>query len=238
MSIKVLFVIFAVPLGIFCTFVFQEADLRKRPQGQRLLNFIENRTIRFTNWRADADIKDELERMKRFFGWCLGSLILVAFIAALFKLQWLAICIAPFFIISFFGYICLEWIIKWRTVLRFYSGVFLLLIASISLANYSGLFQYLQLARLSVQFARMVGMTDPVPSLTLTLLVSAAVFLLLLLLMTIIAILVSLGIFVPLWVTSRLSVFFKRTFNKDVLWWTAFCTQILLIILGGIVSIL
>jgi hypothetical protein len=238
MSMKLPLGIFVLLLQIFCFFVFLEGELRKRPQGRKLLNFIENRTIKFTNWRADADIKDEIERVKRVFGWSLGSLILLAFIAAVFKLQWLAIFIAPFFIVSFFGYMSLEWIIKWRTVLKLYSGGVLLLIASISFAHYSGLSQYSQLASLSVHFARIVGMTHPAPSLTLTLLVSASVLLFPLLLMTIIAVVVSLGIFAPLWVTSRLSIFFKRTFNKDVLWWTAVCTQILVFILGWIVSIL
>lgn len=103
MSIKQLMVILAALLEIFVIFVFSEGHLRKRPQGQKLLNFIENRTTKFTNWRGDADVKDEMERVKRVCGWSLGSLVLLTFIAASFKLQWLVIFIAPFFSSPFSG---------------------------------------------------------------------------------------------------------------------------------------
>jgi hypothetical protein len=238
MPTKLPLIILAVLSEVFCIFVFCEADLRKRPQGQKLLDLIENETIRFTSWRANADIKDELERIKRFCGWGLGSLILLTLVAAVFKLQWLSIFIAPFLIVSFFGYISLEWTTKWRTVLKFYFGAFLLLVASILFAHHSDLSQYRQLASLSVQFGRIVGITDPVPSLTLTLLLSAAVFVLLLLLMTIVAVVVSLGVFTPLWVTSRLSILFNRKVSKNLLWWTAFGTQLSVVILNGVINIL
>lgn len=238
MSMKLLLVILAGVLQIFCIFFFSERQLRKRPQGRKLLEFIENRTIRFVDWRASADVIDELDRIRGVCLRSLGGLIFLTFIAAVFRLQWLAMFIAPFVVVSFFGYISLEWILKWRTIVKFYSGAFLLLIAAISFGYYFALSQYWQLANIAVGFARIVGITDPVPSFTVTLLVSATAFVSLLLLMTIVVATVSLGIFTPLWVTSRLSAFFKSRFDKDVLWWTVFVMQILVVILSGIINML
>jgi hypothetical protein len=238
MLLKLLLVVLASLLQIFSVLFSSEAQLRRRPQGRKLLEFIENRTRSVTDWRANADIREELEKIKGVCVRSLVGLIFLTFIAAVFRFQWLAILIGPFVVVSFFGYISLEWILKWRTFLKFYSGMFLLLTAAISFGYYSDLSQYWQLAHVSVRIVRIVGITDPVPSLTLTLLVSAVVFVSLLLLTTLIVVTVSLGIFTPLWLTSRLSLFLRRKFNKDVLWWTVLLTQIFVVILAGIVSML
>jgi hypothetical protein len=56
--------------------------------------------------------------------------------------------------------------------------------------------------------------------------------------MTVIALVVSAGIFTPLWLTSKLSDLLRRKFDWDVLWWLAFVVQFVVIILNGIASMM
>lgn len=238
MSLKLSLVILAGLLEIFCIFIFTEAGLRKRPRGRKLLELVEGGAAKFTNWRADADVRDEMKWVKRVCGMAFAASLILLFLSAVFRLQLLGLLILPFFVVSFFGYFSLEWILNWRAIFKFYGVFFLLLLAAIMYAYHGQAPEYQRLAALCVGSARLFGVTHPEPSLAFTLIVSAIVFLSMFALMTVIAVAVSAGVFTPLWLTSRLSDLLRKKFDREVLWWTAFTTQIVLVILQGVVNMM
>jgi hypothetical protein len=235
---KLLVVIFSGLLQVFCILTITQSELRKRPQGEKLLGLLEAGASRLTNWRADADIRGEFEWIKRLCGWGLGLSVILLLLSAVLRFELPALLVLPFFIISFFGYASLEWVLNWKFIFRFYGVFFIVGIASVIFAFNSQVPEYRRLASLSVQMARLLGFSAAEPSLAITLAAWAGVLIGFFALMTVIALVVSAGIFTPLWLTSKLSDLLRRKFDWDVLWWLAFVVQFVVIILNGIASMM
>lgn len=109
---------FVVALGILSFFLLNEGVIAKSPRWKRLASLTEFGVIKVFTWRADADIRAELDILILHFKRLSIITGILTFVSLLFKSQALVFWTSSGFLICFFAWFSFRWSFKHSDALQ------------------------------------------------------------------------------------------------------------------------
>lgn len=120
-------------VDVVCFIILGESIIKKSKRGEKLFNLFESGVVRFTSWRANAEVKKEIGVVIKFFFICFAASATLLLLA--FKLHFtvLATSLALVSALSVTGGLSLQWTFNHKEFIKPYVWILLFLLSGSAL---------------------------------------------------------------------------------------------------------